>query len=406
LRGSWPRAADGGRVTSSDRHLVIAGGGLAAQRCVEQLRAAGDDRPVTVLAAEPVRPYDRPPLSKELLAGTAADVAFRPAEWYPEHGVELRLGAAAAALDARRRTVVLEGGERVRYDDLLIATGASARVLPPLAPYANVQTLRTLADAERLRDVLAAGGPLAVIGAGLIGLEAAATAAAHGVHVTVVEAAPRPLQGVLGPRAAAWLVALHRANGVVVRTGTTLERVHGRDRVEELELSDGSAVPCAHVLVAIGVAPSTGWLAGSGLDPACVAVDEAGRTRLPGVYAAGDAASTPDHHTGRHRPGGHWESASRGAAAVAATLLGRQARPAGPHSFWSDQHGVRLRCVGDVRGAAEHVVQGDLTATEFELDHVRDGETAGVLLAGRPPSALRAARARLHVPATPERSAA
>jgi 3-phenylpropionate/trans-cinnamate dioxygenase ferredoxin reductase component len=393
-------------VTTSHRHLVIAGGGLAAQRCCEVLRTAGDDRPVTVLAAEPVRPYDRPPLSKDLLAGTTADAAFRPAGWYADHGIELRLGAAARALDPARRTVQLDGGERLRYDDLLIATGAAARELPPLARFENVQTLRTLADAERLQGVLAAGGPLAVVGAGLIGLEAAATAAALGVDVTIVEAAPRPLQGILGPRAAAWLVALHRAAGVVVRTGATISATHGDGRVEALELSDGSHVPAAHVLVAIGVRPATAWLAGSGLDPEGVPVDDAGRTRLPGVYAAGDAACGFDPHTGRHVPGGHWESASRGGAAVADALLGREVRPAGPHSFWSDQHGIRLRCIGDPRGAEEHVSHGDLAGGAFEIDHLRDGEISAVLLAGRPPSALRAARARLHVPTTLERSAA
>jgi 3-phenylpropionate/trans-cinnamate dioxygenase ferredoxin reductase subunit len=393
-------------VTSSDRHLVIAGGGLAAQRCCEQLRAAGDDRRVTMLAAEPVRPYDRPPLSKELLAGDSDDASFRPDGWYADNRVELRLGAAARSLDPARRVIALEDGERLRYDDLLIATGASARELPPLAGFANVQTLRTLADAQRLRGALAAGGSLAVVGAGLIGLEAAATASAAGVDVTVIEAAPRPLQGILGPRAAAWLVALHRARGVVVRTGATIATVHGSGEVSALDLSDGTRVECAHVLVAIGVRPETAWLAGSGLDPAGVPVDDAGRTRLPGVYAAGDAACTFDPHTGRHRPGGHWESASRGAATVAGALLGRPARPHGPHSFWSDQHGVRLRCVGDTRDAEEHVAYGDLAATEFELDHVRDGFTSAVLLAGRPPSALRAARARLDVTTTPARSAA
>jgi 3-phenylpropionate/trans-cinnamate dioxygenase ferredoxin reductase component len=178
-------------VTSTDRHLVIAGGGLAAQRCCELLRTAGDDRRVTMLAAEPVRPYDRPPLSKELLAGSVDEAAFRPEGWYADHDVELRLGASVSALEPARRTVALAGGERVRYDDLLIATGAGARELPPMAGYGNVQTLRTLADAERLREVLAGGGPLAVVGAGLIGLEAAATASALGAGVTAAAGPPR-----------------------------------------------------------------------------------------------------------------------------------------------------------------------------------------------------------------------
>ncbi len=375
--------------------LVIAGGGLAAQRCCEVLRAAGDDRPVTILGAEPTRPYDRPPLSKHALLARDLDVHFRPEEWYAGHGIELRLGHPVQALDPARREVVAAGGERVPYDDLLIATGATARTLPNLERFANVQGLRTLDDAQRLRAALDGGGPLAIVGAGLIGLEAAATAVRFGVEVTVIEAAPRPLAGVLGPRAAAWLTALHRAAGVTVRAGISVVAAHGRDTVEELHLSDGTRVSCAHVLVAVGVRAAVAWLDGSGLDPRGVRVDAQGRTGLPHVFAAGDAA-------GR----GHWESASRGGAAVAGALLGRPQRATAPHSFWSDQHGVRLVCVGDPLGAQEVLAHGDLAANEFELDHVRDGSVTAVLLAGRPPTALRAARARLTEPDIDERIAA
>jgi 3-phenylpropionate/trans-cinnamate dioxygenase ferredoxin reductase component len=367
--------------------LLIVGGGLAAQRCIEVLRAAGDDRRVTVVCDEPVRPYARPPLSKEGLLG-AIDPAFRPAGWYADHGVELRLGVAARSLDPSRRTVTLAGGERLRYQTLLIATGARARALPGVP---RAQVLRSSSDGERLRSALLACGPLAVVGAGLIGLEAAAAARALGVEVTVVEAAPRPLAGILGPRAGAWVTALHRAEGVVLRTGVTVVR----DLGDALELADGTRVECAHVLAGIGVAPAADWLAGSGLDPAGVAVDPAGRTGLPGVYAAGDVTGS-----------GHWEAAARGGAAVAGALLGRAGRDPGPPSFWSDQHGVRLQCVGDPRGAAEHVTCGDLATREFELDHHLDGRTTAVLLAGRPPSALRAARARLDTIETITRRAA
>jgi 3-phenylpropionate/trans-cinnamate dioxygenase ferredoxin reductase subunit len=367
--------------------LLIVGGGLAAQRCIEVLRGAGDDRPVTVVCDEPVRPYDRPPLSKEGLHGPI-DPSFRPAAWYREHGVELRLGVAARALDPAQRSVTLADGERLRYDALLIATGARARALPGVP---RAQVLRSSFDGERLRETLRDGDPLAVIGAGLIGLEAAAAARKLGVEVTVIEAAPRPLATILGPRAGAWITALHRAEGVVVRTGVTVERDHG----DALELADGTRVAAVHVLAGIGVAPASGWLAGSGLDPSGVAVDEAGRTALPGVYAAGDVTGS-----------GHWEAAARGGACVARALLGRAPLPAAPAFFWSDQHGVRLQCVGDPRGAAEHVAAGDLASRAFELDHTLGGRTTAVLLAGRPPSALRAARARLHTEPTITRRAA
>ena len=267
------------------------------------------------------------------------------------------------------------------YDDLLVATGAAARMLPDLAAFTNVQALRTVDDAQQLRSALHGGGPLAIVGAGLVGLEAAATAVRFGVEVTVIEAAPRPLAGVLGPRAAAWLTALHRAAGVTVRAGTSVVAAHGRDTVEELRLSDGTRVACAHVLVAVGVRPAVEWLDGSGLDPRGVRVDAQGRTGLAHVFAAGDAA-------GR----GHWESASRGGAAVADALLGRPQRAPAPPSFWSDQHGVRLVCVGEPRDAHEVIAYGDLAGRRVRA-RPRARRLRHRRLARRPPAVRAACRA-------------
>ncbi len=374
--------------------LVIAGGGLAAQRCCEALRAAGDDRPVTIISDEGRPPYDRPPLSKDVLAGDGIDVVFRPRGWYADHGVALRLGGAVRGLDAARREVRLEDGDRVPYDALLVATGARPRGLPALERFHNVQALRTHADAVRLQAALASGGRLVVVGAGLIGLEVAAAAVARGVDVTVIEAAPRPLAAVLGPHAAAWLTALHRAAGVRVRVGVTVTAAVGGDAVRELRLSDGASERCDHVVVGIGVQPAVEWLASSGVVDR-LSVDAAGRTALPHVFAAGDVTGTA-----------HWEAAARGGATVARTLLGHPAAAPAPPSFWSDQHGVRLVCVGNPRDARETLSAGDLASATFELDYVRDGRLTAVLLAGRPPSALRAARARLTPIAIAERKAA
>jgi 3-phenylpropionate/trans-cinnamate dioxygenase ferredoxin reductase subunit len=364
--------------------LLIVGGGLAAQRCCEVLRAAGDDRPVTILAAERALPYDRPPLSKEVLHGSAADTCFRPAAWYRDNRIDVLLGRRAVALDTVRHEVTVADGERIGYDDLLIATGARARMLPGFERLPNVQVLRTREDAARLRAALAAGGPLAVIGAGLIGLEVAAAATRAGVPVTVVEQAPRAAPGVLGPRAGAWLTQMHRAAGVVVRTGATVVAAEE----DELTLGDGTVVPYAHMVIGVGVTPNAEW-AGR------VRVDSAGRTGDARVYAAGDVTGA-----------GHWEAAARGGAAVAARLLGRPQREPAPESFWSDQHGLRITCIGDPREASEVVAHGEIGDGPFELDHVRDGRTVAVLLAGRPPSALRSARRRLDTNPIPGRSAA
>ena len=200
----------------------------------------------------------------------------------------------------------------------------------------------------------------------------------------MIEAAPRPLAGILGPRAGAWVTALHRAEGVVVRTGVTVER----DLGDALELADGTRV---RVRARAGGdrrarRPRTGWPAAGWTRRASPSTPRAA-PGLPGVYAAGDVTGS-----------GHWEAAARGGTAVARALLGRAELPAAPSSFWSDQHGVRLQCVGDPRGAAEHVSHGDLASRSFELDHHLEGRTTAVLLAGRPPSALRAARARLDIP--------
>jgi len=177
-------------VSSSISHILIAGGGLAALRCCETLRAHGYDGSIAVACAEPVPPYDRPPLSKGWLAGEPVDPSLRPPGWHAEHGVELLLGRAARRLDPHRRLVELDDGDRLRYDRLVIATGSRPLALPGLEGFENVQPLRTLADAAALRGALAEGGSLVVVGAGLIGLEVAATARRLGLEVTVIEAGP------------------------------------------------------------------------------------------------------------------------------------------------------------------------------------------------------------------------
>ena len=367
--------------------LLIVGGGLAAQRCCETLRALGHDAPITIVGPE--RPYDRPPLSKELLA---APPWLRPLEWYAEHGVILRPGVAVR-LHAGRRVLELAGGERLRYDDLLIATGSEPVRLPALAGFANVQALRTFDDAQRLRAALAPGARLSVVGGGLIGLEVASSARRMGVEVTVIEAAPVLLPR-LGPSVGVHLAALHRADGVALHVGAPLAAARGGKagieqggsvgsggrRVEELELADGTRVLTDHVVEAVGVRPASAWFAGASLDPH--------------VHLAGDVTG-----------GGHWEAAARQGAGVARALLGLPPAPPAPPSFWSDQLGLRLQCVGETTGArAELAVDAD--GRGFEAVYRRGGSVSAVLLAGRSAADLRAARRRLSPAPELERSAA
>ena len=353
------------------RDTVIVGGGLAGQRFAETLRREGYDGLLHMICAEPIAPYDRPPLSKELLAGERQpdSLRLRDDTWYRDQGVELHLGVRACGLDWECRRVELTGGSALPYANLLVATGAAPLIPPLLHGYENVLTLRDLPDAVRLAEHLRDGARLVIVGAGFIGLEVASTAAVLGADVTVVEAAAAPLAGALGAGVGAWFARLHRRRGVEVRVGAQVTAVRGARQVRELRLADGTRLPVDVVLVAIGATPDTDWFGGSIPD-------------APGVLAAGDA-------TGH----GHWEAAARGGADAARTMLGRPVAPQRPTGFWSDQHGVRFQLVGNTVGADRIEVDGDPDACDFSVTYWRGHRPAAVLLAGRPadlPAARRA----------------
>jgi 3-phenylpropionate/trans-cinnamate dioxygenase ferredoxin reductase component len=357
--------------------LVIAGGGLAAQRCCETLRRGGYEQPIRLVCAEDRAPYDRPPLSKQLLAGTmdAGALAFRDARWYADNGVDLLLGDTASGLDPARRRLRLGSGAELGYEHLLIATGGVPRRLPGAEAFANVHELRSAADAARLRGALRPGSRLLVVGMGFIGQEVAATARGLGVEVTALEAAPAPLAHILGERLGGWFAGMHAEEGVDVVLGTPLARFHGDGRVEEAELADGRRLRCDAVVLGIGVAPATTWLAGSGLpvERGAITVDPSSRTALPGVYAAGDV-------TGHQ----HWEAAVRQGSDAARAILGREPGPVAPPYFWSDQYGVRIQCVGSPRGADAVLVEGDQRARDFTAVFHRGRTPVAALLVGRP----------------------
>ncbi len=382
------------RGSRSRDGIVIAGGGLAGQRCAESLRRAGYERAIRLVCSEPHRPYDRPPLSKELLTDATCDgrLPYRPARWYDDARVDLLLGVSATALDPAAHRLALSDGATLEFQQLLIATGGRPRTVPLLAGYSNVAVLRTVDDAVALRDVLAARPRLAVIGAGFIGLELAATARGLGVEVTIVESAPAPLIGVLGPQLGAWFAQLHRAQGVDVRTGVTVERVHSNGAIRALCLSDDSVVEVDHVLVGAGIEPDVGWLAGCGIDVSRgVPVDVNGRTAIEHVFAAGDAAATFDAHSGCHVPGSHWEAAGRQGARVGGMMLGLDPGPAPPTSFWTDQYGLRIQYVGNGRLADSVEIDGDLDERNFTAVYSVAGRAVAALLVDRPRS-LPAAR--------------
>ena len=371
---------------SAPQHIVLAGGGLAAQRCAETLRREGYSGAIRMVCAEPHPPYDRPPLSKQLLTGTRDEpsLALRPRDWYAAHDIELLLGVGAAGLRTAEHALVLADGAELRYDRLLIATGGRARRLPTLTGRGNVSVLRTVDDSRALRDALGRAERLAVIGAGFIGQEVAATARLRGCAVTMVEAGSQPLAAVLGPHLGAWFAHLHRAEGVEVLTGRTLRAVSGNGAVTGLELSDGRRLAVDHVVVGVGVDPETGWLSGTGLTgSAGVPADACGRTRAEDVFAAGDVAASFDADSGRWTAGSHWEAAARQGARAARAMLGLDPGASAPAGFWSDQYGVRIQYLGRARPDDAVAIDGDPEARDFTATFSRGRRAVAVLLVNR-----------------------
>ncbi len=366
--------------------VLIVGGGLAAQRCAEALRRGQYDGPIRMICAERHRPYDRPPLSKDLLLGACAEEppSLRPAAWYADHDVDVRLGARATGLHPAEHSVAVSDGTSLAYDRLLIATGSRPLTLPGLEGRTNVTTLRTVEDAWQLRGAIARRERLAVIGAGFIGQEVAAAARTAGCEVTLIEATPWPLGHVLGHQLGRWFAELHRDEGVRVHLDRRIAALHGDRRVAALRLDDGTLVGCDHVVVGVGVVPDLDWLEGSGLDPRGVAVDDRGAAGAPGVFAAGDAAAVFDPMLRRHVPGGHWESAARQGAQAGRAMLGLRAAPAPPHSFWSDQYGTRIQQIGHAGLADAVSIDGDPAARDFTAIYTRGDRPVAALLVGRP----------------------
>ncbi|WP_326670682.1 NAD(P)/FAD-dependent oxidoreductase [Streptomyces canus] len=337
------------------RTVAVVGASLAGLSAARSLRKQGYDGRLVVIGDELHRPYDRPPLSKEFLAGSLAesDLALEPdtedlrAQWL--------LGVRAVGLDGPQRAVRLADGSEVRADGVVIATGAAARTLPGTDGLAGVHTLRTLDDARALRDELTLGGRLVVIGGGFIGAEVASTAYALGLDVTVVEAAPTPLAGPLGETMGGIVSALHADHGVRLLCGVGVKGLSGESRVDAVLLEDGRSVPADIVVVGVGARPCVEWLAGSGIElDDGVKCGADGRTSLAGVVAVGDCASWYDPRAGLHRRVEHWTGArERPDAAVTALLAGGAVEPSAPRPpyFWSDQYGVKIQFAGHAAGA-------------------------------------------------------
>jgi NADPH-dependent 2,4-dienoyl-CoA reductase/sulfur reductase-like enzyme len=350
---------------------VIVGGGLAAAKAAETLRAEGLDAPVVVVAAEAETPYERPPLSKNYLLGAAGRDSARvhDEQWYAGNDVELRTGVRATRLDPAAHRLELDTGEVLGYGKLLLATGASARRLPvPGADLEGVRYLRTLPDADRLLADLTGGGRrVVIVGAGWIGLEVAAAARHHGNAVTVVEPQPTPLHVVLGQRMGEVFARLHRERGVDLFTDTTVRELRGSaGRVTSVVTDRHAGLPADVVVVGIGVVPEVGLAAAAGLEVENgVVADHALRTSAPDVFVAGDVASAFHPLYGRHVRVEHWANALHQGPAAARSMLGQEVSHDRVPYFFTDQYDLGMEYSGLAGPGDTLVCRGDVEGREF-----------------------------------------
>jgi NADPH-dependent 2,4-dienoyl-CoA reductase/sulfur reductase-like enzyme len=334
---------------STIQQFVIVGAGLAGAKAAETLRAEGFGGRIVLMGAESVRPYERPPLSKDLLLGKQKDPYVHPEQWYAEHDIDLRLGLKVTRIDRAARVVHTDDGP-VRYDKLLLATGSSPRRLRvPGADLDGVRYLRTLADSEEIRRRLAPGVHVVVAGAGWIGLEVAAAARAAGAQVTVVELAQLPLQRVLGDELGQVFADLHQAHGVSFRFGTTVQAIAGSSTVDSVVLSSGGVLHADLVVAGVGISPVVDLAEQAGLAVSNgIRVDASLRTSDEHIYAAGDVANADHPLLGVPLRVEHWANALNGGAAAARSMLGREVSYDRLPYFYTDQYDLGCEYVGHV----------------------------------------------------------
>jgi 3-phenylpropionate/trans-cinnamate dioxygenase ferredoxin reductase subunit len=358
------------------QRFVTVGAALAGASAAAALREGGFDGDITLIGAEKQLPYNRPPLSKGYLRGQDRfeDQLVNPAAYYPEHGVTLRLGVRAEAVDPTRKVVSLERGEEIRYDRLLVAIGGRNRTLTtPGAELPGIFQLRTVEDCDRIRASATPGRRAVVVGLGFIGSEVAASLRQMGLEVTAVEGHPVPLARVLGPEVGGVLAGIHREKGVELVLEDSVAAFEGAGRVQRVRTKKGRALECDFVVAGIGIVPNAELLAAAGatVDNG-VLVDELCRTSLPDVYAAGDVANHLHPVFGRLRVE-HWNNGSRQGRAAARAMLGGPEPYDYLHSFWSDQYEHVVEYVGFAAAWDRLVFRGDPASRRFLGFYLKDG---------------------------------
>jgi 3-phenylpropionate/trans-cinnamate dioxygenase ferredoxin reductase component len=355
-------------MSSKETHVIV-GASLAGAKAAEALRAEGFDGRVVLIGAESERPYERPPLSKEYLRGEAGrdKVYVHDEDFYAKHGIELRLGRAASRIDVVDRDVELEGGERLAYDRLLIATGAEPRRLAiPGGALDGVLYLRSVRDSDALRQRFDGGGRVVVVGAGWIGAEVSASARQRGLEVTLVDPLAVPLERVLGAEVGAVYRDVHADHGVRMLMGTGVRAFEGDGQVERVRTSDGQTLDCDFVVVGVGVEPRAALAAeaGLGVDDG-ISVDEHLETSAPGVFAAGDVANAQHPFYGERIRVEHWANALNQGPAAARNMLGLEEVYERLPYFFSDQYELGMEYTGYARDWDRVVFRGDPSTREF-----------------------------------------
>ncbi len=375
------------------KRIVVIGGGQAAAQAIQSLRMGGYTGALTLVGDEPVLPYQRPPLSKAYMKGEFAEerLYFKPSNWYADNKVDLVLSTRATGIDRTTRKVDLENGGHLDYDALIIATGSRPRLLPiEGADLDQVHELRSLADVERIRPQMVAGRSIVIVGAGYIGLEAAAVARQMGLNVTVLEMAPRVLARVTSPVMSEFYEAEHRRQGVDIRTGTSLSKLEGKDgAVTTAVLGDGTKLDADLVLVGIGILPNEELAKEAGI--ACnngILVDRDARTSDPRIFAAGDCACRPLVHFGRSGRLESVHNAIEQGKLAAAAILGKPRPNEDCPWFWSDQYDLKLQIAGLSQGYDQIVLRGSPDDRKFAAFYLKNGTLIAVDAINSPPEFL------------------
>jgi 3-phenylpropionate/trans-cinnamate dioxygenase ferredoxin reductase subunit len=371
---------------SVSRQALVIGASAAGLAAADGLRDGGWDGAVSVLGAEMHTPYDRPMLSKSVLSsGTALNPsALRTDEQLATQAIDLLLGHRAMGLDVDRQLVVTNNGEAISYDVLVVATGSNARRLLTTSGD-PLPALRDLDDLTRIRELTASGSPVAVVGAGFIGLEVASSLRARGLSVELFGRGRVPMESHVGNGVGHWLRAMHADHGVTSRLDVEVVAIHGHLGDYRIELSDGSVRPAQVVLAGIGVDPADEWLRGSGVArQGGVMSDPTGRTSVPGVWVAGEVASIEDPRTGRRRRFEHWVNAVQQGRQVGLNAAQEGSAPLPQlRSFWTEQYGHFVRVLGQRDpGDADVVTGGEIASGAFVVAHEHEGAVHGVTSCG------------------------